>query len=77
MKAIFHCSPSQNKLQFNFYLSHKSNNVTEIRRNFTNSIPIDDTMFVSIGNSVHIFSPMYFDYNIMYYYNTLMLSILF
>lgn len=48
---------SNEKIQFNYYLNKTSANTTEIKGNFTNSIPIDDSFDVSIDiNIINSFS---------------------
>jgi len=39
---------SNNKLIYDFYLSKKSANITEIKGNITNLVPFDDSFDVSL-----------------------------
>lgn len=47
--TICPCESTKNhKIKFNIYLNKKSYNVTEVKGNITMSIPIDDTLCVSM-----------------------------
>jgi len=47
IKQLYSCNPTNNnKIQYNWYLSHKDN-TTFVLGNSTNIIPFDDTLSVS------------------------------